>query len=176
MDSKERKEKLEAYARAGEELAAALEEFPRAMWAYKPGPDRWSIHEILLHLADSEANSYVRCRRAVAEPGGSVMAYDEERWTAELHYHDQDPEEALALFRLMRGMSARLLKRLSPSAWARTIQHPDRGPLTLDDWLAIYAVHTPAHIDQMRATHAAWLAAQRGEPPDPGRSFYPQSP
>ena len=172
MNPKERNETLAAYTRAGDELAAALEEFPRTMWAYKPGPDRWSIHEILLHLADSEANSYVRCRRAVAEPGGTVMAYDEERWTAELHYHDQEPEEALALFRLLRGMTARLLRRLPPSVWSRTMQHPERGIVTLDDWLAIYAAHARAHIDQMQATHAAWQAAQQGGSADPGRSLF----
>jgi hypothetical protein len=173
MTPEERKEKLDAYARAAAELDAALERFPREMWSFKPGPDRWSIHEVLLHLADSEANSYIRCRRLVAEPGSAVLAYDEERWTAELHYHDQDPEEAVELFRLLRGTTAKLLRRLPPAIWAHTIEHSESGTMTLDDWLAIYAAHIPAHIDQMQATHVAWLAARRGEAVEPKKSFYP---
>ena len=175
MNPEERKEKLEIYARAGDEVAEALARFPREMWTYKPGPDRWSIHEVLVHLADSEANGYVRCRRMVAEPGCVVVAYDEERWVAELSYHDEDPDEAAALFRMLRGMGARFLARLTADAWTRTMRHSERGEMTLDDWLAVYAAHAAAHIVQMRATHAAWLAAQRGEPLDPGRSLYPGS-
>jgi len=57
------------------------------MWQYKPGPDRWSIHEIIVHLADSEANSYIRCRRFIAERGSRVMGYDENRWGNSLNYH-----------------------------------------------------------------------------------------
>ena len=173
MNSEERKEKLEIYARAGDEVAETLKGFPKAMWTFKPGPDRWSIHEVLVHLADSEANAYVRCRRAVAEPGSVVMAYDEEVWAAELHYHNQNPEEALALFRSMRGLTTSLLQSLPAPAWARTMQHSERGPLTLDDWLTIYAAHGRDHIEQISATHDAWLAAQRGETPNPGRSLFP---
>jgi len=172
MNTKERDEQLATYARAADDVAEALKGFPRTMWAYKPGPERWSIHEILVHLADSEANSYVRCRRAVAEPGSVVMAYDEERWAAELHYHDQDPQEALALFRNLRSTTTSLLRALPASAWARTMQHSERGPLTLDDWLAIYAAHGREHIEQMKATHAAWRTAKRGESVAADRSLY----
>lgn len=172
MNSDERNEKLAAYAHAGEELAEALGLFPKAMWTFKPGPDRWSIQEILLHIADSEANGYVRCRRAVAEPGETIMAYDQERWVAGLRYAEQDSEDALALFKLMRKINTRFLKSLPASAWSGTMAHPERGPVTLDDWLVIYTAHTPAHIEQMKATHAAWLAAQKGATADPDKPLY----
>jgi len=174
MNAEERNEKLAVYARAGEELAEALKGFPKSMWTYKPGPDRWSIRQILHHLADSEANGYVRCRRAIAEPGGSVMAYDQEKWVAGLRHQDQDADEAVQLFKLMRRINARLLQSLPPSAWANTMAHPELGPMTLDDWLVIYTAHTPAHIEQMHATHAAWLASQKGKPADPDKSLYQQ--
>jgi hypothetical protein len=175
MNSDERNKMLDAYSRAGGDLAGALRAFPVAMWTFKPGPERWSIQEIILHIADSEANGYIRCRRAVAEPGLPVMAYEEERWVAGLHYHEQDPGDALELFNVMRRRSTRLLKSLPPSAWSSTMLHPERGPLTLDDWLGIYTAHTPAHIKQMQATHAAWLDAQKGGAVDAGTSLYSRS-
>lgn len=61
MAPSERHSKIIAYGQAYELLSAALKQFPREMWQYKPGPERWSIHEIMVHLADSEANSYIRC-------------------------------------------------------------------------------------------------------------------
>lgn len=77
--SEQRLHKIESYGNAHAELVAALQRFPRDMWTFKPSPDRWSIHEIVIHIADSEANSYVRCRRFIAEPDTDLMAYDEMR-------------------------------------------------------------------------------------------------
>jgi hypothetical protein len=172
MTPAERHSKLIAYGQAYEWLSAALKQFPSEMWQYKPGPERWSIHEIMVHLADSEANSYIRCRRFIAEPGAAVMAYDENRWADLLNYHGQDPEEALELFGLLRRMSHRLIKELPDAAWSNTVDHPENGIMTMDDWLSIYANHVPDHIRQMRATHAAWLAEQEGRRPDPDTSLF----
>ena len=63
---------------------------PEKMWQYKPGPAEWSIHEVLVHLADSEANLYVRARRFIAEPGSKVLSFDNDLWAKALDYHKQD--------------------------------------------------------------------------------------
>ncbi len=173
MTTEERKQKIETYGRASELLAEALERYPRQMWQYKPGPDRWSIHEILLHIADSEANSYIRCRCFIAEPGKSIMAYDENQWAASLRYQEQSVTEALELFGLLRRMSLRLIENLPEDAWSRTILHPESGQMTLDDWLSVYANHIPEHIRQMQATWEAWTAEQGGRRPDPEKSLFP---
>lgn len=172
MENTARTERIDAYASADRRLREALQRYPREMWTYKPGPERWSIHEILLHLADSEANGYVRCRRCVAEPGSPVMAYDEERWARGLDYHGQDADTAVELFIILRRMSTALLRALPPEAWTRTIEHPERGTMTLGDWLEVYTDHVPAHLDQMEATFRAWEQAQQGASPDPGQSLF----
>jgi len=172
MTPAERHSKIIAYGQAYEWLSAALKQFPREMWQYKPGPERWSIHEIMVHLADSEANSYIRCRRFIAEPGAAVMAYDENRWADLLNYHGQDPEEALELFGLLRRMSHRLIKELPDAAWSNTVDHPENGIMTMDDWLGVYTSHVPDHIQQMQATHAAWTDEKKGRRCDPERSLF----
>ncbi len=151
-----REEKIEAYGRAYEQLLAALPEFPREMWQFRATPDGWTIHEIIVHLADSEANSYIRCRRLIAEPGQPVLAYDENRWAAELDYHGQSPEEALQLFKWLRLRSYNLIKGLPGPIWANTVYHPENGTMTLDDWLDVYTRHVPDHLAQMRAVYEAW--------------------
>lgn len=157
MTVEERREKIERYGRAYDLLAAFLPTLPPEMLQYKPAPERWSVHEILLHITDSEANSYVRCRRFIAEPGNWVMAYDENRWAAALDYHDQSIEEALELFRLLRSASYNLIRNLPADIWSNTIQHPENGTMAFDDWLETYEQHIPIHIAQMERNLKAWM-------------------
>jgi hypothetical protein len=156
----ERQRRLETYAGAYADLCAALERFPRAMWQYRPAPERWTIHETIIHITDSEANSFVRCRRLVAEPGSTVMGYDENVWARALDYHAQSTDAALELFRWLRGNSYQLIATLPDEAWAHTVEHSDSGTMTMDDWLDTYARHVTDHIEQMAAVYADWLTAQ----------------
>jgi hypothetical protein len=160
MNHVERLQKIESYGQAYAKLIAALPRFPREMWQYRSASDRWTIHEIIVHLADSEANSYARCRRFIAEPGSTVMAYDEMAWAQRLNYHAQSPEAALELFRQLRSSSYELIKTLPETIWANTIVHPENGVMTLDDWLDVYDRHIPDHIAQMQEVYAAWQAEQ----------------
>ena len=160
MTHAERLKKIESYGQAYDKLIAALPRFPRAMWQYRPASDRWTIHEIIVHIADSEANSYARCRRFIAEPGSTVMAYDEMAWAQQLNYHAQSPEAALELFKQLRAASYELIKTLPETMWANTIIHPENGVMTMDDWLDIYDRHIPDHIAQMQAVYAAWQTQQ----------------
>jgi hypothetical protein len=157
MQTSHRSLKIQAYADAYAQLAQAIQAFPREMWKFRPAPDQWSIHEIIVHVADSEANSYVRCRRFLAEPGSSVLGYDEMVWAHDLNYHEQSPEDALALFQCLRRSTTQLIKDLPESAWQNTVHHSENGIMSLDDWLDTYAEHIPAHIRQMQAVYADWL-------------------
>ena len=83
-------------------LVEALKEFPEEMRQWRDEHGCWSVHEHVVHVTDSEVNSYVRCRRLIAEQGGTIMAYDENRWASLLGYHGQSIDDALALFKLLR--------------------------------------------------------------------------
>jgi hypothetical protein len=156
-DPSQRQSLLDLYGRAHTLLAGGLQAFPRGMWQYRSDVDPWIIHEILIHITDSEANSFARLRRLVAEPGQTVMAYDEGRWARALNYHAQDPDDALELFRWLRGNSHKLLLTLQGEVWSHTILHPENGRMTMDDWLVTYARHVPDHLDQMACVHQAWV-------------------
>jgi hypothetical protein len=158
MTTNNRCDQIESYGAAYDLLVAALARFPRAMWQYRPAPDRWTIHEIIVHITDSEANSYIRCRRLLAEPGSTVLGYDEARWAVALDYHDQSVEDALELFKWLRRASYLLIKAAPDAAWAYTIMHSESGVMTADDWLDTYERHVRDHIAQMQAVYADWLA------------------
>lgn len=161
MSSNARKQRIETYGMAHQTFVAALERFPREMWNFRPASDQWTIHEITVHIADSEAIGYARCRRFLAEPGSSILGYDESTWARELVYDGQSTDDALELFKWLRHNSYALIRDLPESAWSNTAVHSESGPMTLDDWFDLYARHIPDHIEQMQGIFEAWLR-QRG--------------
>src|SRR5438105_796084 len=98
MNKTERQHTLESYGNAYQKLVAAIREFPAAMWQFRPDTDSWTIHETIIHITDSEVSSFVRCRKAIAEPGSAVTAYNEPVWAKALKYHEQSTDDALELF------------------------------------------------------------------------------
>lgn len=161
MTSQERSKKIEAYGNAYNLLVEALGKFPQTMWDFRPAPDRWTIQEIVVHITDSEVNSFIRARRAIAEPGSTVLDYDESQWAKALHYHEQSAEDAVQLFKWLRGNTYKIIKNLPESVWAQTIEHSVSGTMTLDNWLEIYTNHVPNHIAQMEEVFNDWKASQR---------------
>jgi hypothetical protein len=157
MNQEQRQEKLTLYGRAHAILQDALSRFPRGMWRFKPSDKDWSIHEIVVHITDSEANSYIRARRLIAEPGQPLMAYDENAWAAELDYQDLDTEAAVELFKWLRGNTYAMLQTIPEGTWSHSAYHPENGETTLEDWLDTYARHVPEHVEQMERVLQAWL-------------------
>ena len=159
-----RADRLARYAAAYGELTTALAAFeglPPDFWHFRPRPGAWSVHEIVLHLADSEANSYIRLRRLAAEPGSTVLGYDQDRWARELHYPEQSLDTALQTFRWLRQSSVELLRHLPESVWGHAVTHSEAGHYPFERWLELYAEHVPGHIAQMQRNLAAWRAAQQ---------------
>ena len=155
MDNQARAQKIEAYGQAYDFLSHALQQFPHMMWDFKPTTG-WSVHEIIVHITDSEANSFIRCRRLIAEPGSVVLGYDENVWGDALHYSEQSSDDALQLFKWLRLTSYKLIKSLPDSTWSNTVEHTENGTMTMDDWLDIYAAHVPDHVKQMQEVFGEW--------------------
>lgn len=164
MTTQEREQKIEIHGNAYSELTEALKEFPVEMWHYRADPDGWTVHEVVVHITDSEANSYVRCRRFIAEPGETVMSYDEMGWAKALHYPEQSTDDALELFKWLRLTTNKLIRTLPESTWSNTIYHPENGTMTLDDWLDVYARHVTEHVEQMQEVYKAWYKEQKQIP------------
>jgi hypothetical protein len=157
MTKDERSHLIESYGKAYDTLVNALKEFPEEMWQWKPSPEKWSIHEIIVHITDSEANSYLRCRRFIAEPGSGVYGYDQDKWAIDLKYHNQSIEDNLQLFKWLRKLSYDLIKTVDDKIWATaTISHSENGVMKFEEWLKIYEEHIPVHIMQMRRNLEEW--------------------
>jgi hypothetical protein len=159
MTRDDRRKMLESFGRAPALLSAILRQLPKKMWLYKPTPERWSIHEIILHLADSEASSYVRCRHLIAEPGVEVAEFDPARWAGNLGYFHQSTREALEIIRRLRKMTYQLLIAVPEPVWSNTVDYPREGAISLESWIERQERHIPHHMDQMRHNYNLWLGA-----------------
>lgn len=157
MNSGIPRQQLESFARGPVLLSAALEQFPKRMWLYKPSDGLWSIHENILHLADSEAHAYIRCRRFIAEPGSSIVRFDSKSWACHLGYFHQSTREALGIIRSLRRITYELLIASPESVWEHSLEHATEGRLTLNEWLRLEKDHIPRHIDQMKRNYEKWL-------------------
>jgi len=109
MDKREREQLIEKYRTAFDEFFTALNAIPKEAWLFKPAPKEWSVHQVIIHLADSETNSYLRARRLVAEPGQPVMSYDQDVWADKLDYHSTNIDDALETTRLVRKLTYRAI-------------------------------------------------------------------
>ena len=113
----------------------------------------WTVRQVIHHVADSHLNSYVRFRLALTEATPTIKAYDEAQW-AELEDARRAPAEvSLGLLESLHDRWVRLLRSLQPEDFARQFRHPERGTMSLDANLALYAwhgQHHTAHINNLR--------------------------
>ena len=157
-----RNELLTSFAQGYESLKATLEQAPAGSIDFRPSPETWTIREIIHHMPDSEASGFVRCRKIIAESGVTVDVYDQDIWTDKLKYRSRDITHALELFRLMRLTTLDLLRTVEEPVWANNyVMHPERGRLTLQQWLEVYAHHGDSHAGQIRRNVEAWEKAGR---------------
>ena len=163
MNREEINEKIELYGRGFSLLSTALAEVPKEAWSYRPDPNEWSVHEIIVHMADSESMSALRARKLIVEPDSMLMAYEEAKWADALDYKEQNAEDALEIIRLARQSTYELLKRQPDEVFTHSVTHPEfpDAPYTFEQWLNIYARHIPNHIDQLKRTYQAWVDSQK---------------
>jgi hypothetical protein len=157
MNAEERAEKIKLYGEGFDMLKAALHDIPRKAWKFKPAENEWSIHEVIVHLADSETNAALRARLLAVEPGQPLMAYDQDKWANELNYHGQDVDDALKLVKFARRTTYNWLKTLPEAVFENTVKHPEyEEPYSFDKWIGIYSNHIPGHIEQINTNFEIW--------------------
>lgn len=156
MTHEEREQLIAAYADGPRRLRFALEAVPPEARQWRPAPGKWSVHEIVCHCADAEANAHGRLRYLLCEQQPTVIGYDQDAWARVLDYHAHPLDPALATVDAVRANTTALLRRLPAQAWARMGTHTEHGPYGVEDWLRTYAAHVEGHARQIERTHAAW--------------------
>ncbi len=117
----------------------------------KPAADKWSIREIVAHLADDELVGAYRIRLILSSPGTEIQAFDQAQWAITGKYTSIDVNASLELYTLLRQSNLELFKILSPEQWKLYGVHAERGIETIEDIMVYYAGHDINHLKQIEA-------------------------
>jgi uncharacterized damage-inducible protein DinB len=131
-------------------LARLIGDVPLDTLTRRPAPGKWSVTEILAHLAEDELSSTWRYRQMIEHDSPPLLGFDQELWSRVGDYASWKPREALEMFRLLREANLRMFAQLTPAQWQRHGVHAERGKLTLHDLCRHMAAHDMNHIDQIR--------------------------
>jgi uncharacterized damage-inducible protein DinB len=123
-----------------------------------PAPGKWSVRQILIHLADCELVFGFRLRQTVASPGHTIQPFDQDRWAE--HSDAYDALTALETFTAVRRWNILFLTSLAPETFATPVTHAERGPMTLQTVVETMAGHDRNHIKQIERLRAVASVGQ----------------
>lgn len=115
-------------------------------------PEGWSARQVIHHMADSEAQSYARIRRLIAEPEGTIIqGYDENAWgaSAVLGYATLPIDFSVKVFSAVRASSLIMIERLADTDLSKSGLHSESGHYTIEKWCSTYTAHPLDHIGQI---------------------------
>ena len=116
----------------------------------RPAPGKWSVAEILAHLAEDEIATAWRYRQMVEHSGIALAGFDQELWAKLGDYASRDPHDSLALYRLLREANLRFLRALTPEQWECFGVHAERGRITVRELATHMVGHDENHIAQIQ--------------------------
>ncbi len=137
---------IELYAHGGEKLSHAIDGLTQEDLHATPVPGKWSTQQVVLHLLDAEAAFADRIKRVIATDNPQLLAWDENKFAAALHYEEQIAADAIMLVDLTRRHIANILRKLPDEAFNRAGQHSERGRQTLRELVNNAVNHLEHHL------------------------------
>lgn len=116
----------------------------------RPAPDKWSIAEIVAHLADAELAISWRIRQILSKNAVPIQAYDQDAWAKTFNYAHRDPRQSLASFRALREANVALLKSVPRKLWENYGVHEERGNESVSHVVRMVAGHDLNHLQQVQ--------------------------
>jgi len=116
---------------------------------WRPEPAKWSIAEIVAHLADTEIAASWRMRSVIGENGVTTQPFDQDAWASVFQYQKRDVRRSLEVFRVLRENNLALLKEIPREAWDNYGMHLERGKETVTRLTRMFAGHDTNHVVQI---------------------------
>ena len=116
---------------------------------WRPQPGKWSIAEILAHLADAEIVASWRMRSVLGENGTTIQPFDQDAWASVFQYGKRDAKQSLEVFRVLRENNLAMLKEIPRESWDHYGMHLERGKETIAHLARMFAGHDTNHVLQV---------------------------
>jgi hypothetical protein len=122
---------------------------PRAMKP-RPAPQKWSVQEILAHLADVEEHAMrARVTAMLEQDMPTLVPFDQEARVVEMCYDQKDPRQSLASFTRQRRANLKWLRKIRPAQLKRQGLHEQVGEVSVEEFLNEWAFHDLGHLKQI---------------------------
>jgi hypothetical protein len=143
------KDPLRLQQTAAKKFAALTRKLTKKQLTERPAPGKWSIAEILAHLADAELVIGYRLRLILAANGTTIQAFDQDAWAETFNYGRRDSKISLETFRALRENNLRLLTSVPRGSWKNYGEHQERGKESVDHIVRMIAGHDLNHLQQV---------------------------
>ncbi|WP_026906851.1 DinB family protein [Paucisalibacillus globulus] len=140
---------IEEYSRGFTMLRESISKLSEEEIRYNPGKDKWSIHQIIIHITDSELAATHRMKKVLSESEPLLPAPDQDAWASSLVYEQLDREQYLQLFKMLRSSMLPILHNLTTEQLERVAVYSDGARLTFKDLLDYRVEHIRGHLDQI---------------------------
>jgi uncharacterized damage-inducible protein DinB len=145
------KSPLKVQASTAAQIEKLIKRAPKPKLTKRPAPGKWSVAEILAHIADTEIVAGYRMRSVLGAPGTPIPAFDQDKWAEAENYSKQDPRLSLEVYRTVREANLRMLKSLKPEQWKHFGIHAERGEESIERITQMMAGHDLNHLGQIVA-------------------------
>jgi hypothetical protein len=134
---------------APQKLRKLLKGLTEKQLSRRPAPGKWSIKEIVAHLADGEVILGSRYRFIAAHDKPAIPGYDQDLFVEKLGIGNTTTDELLDDFEMARMLNTDLLARLPDEALDRVGIHSERGEESIWTIMTLYAGHDRVHLAQI---------------------------
>jgi hypothetical protein len=128
---------------------------------WKPEPAKWSIAEIIAHLADAEIVASWRMRSVIGENGITIQPFDQDSWAAVFKYQGREAKRSLDVFRVLRENNLAMLKEIPKETWDNYGMHLERGKESIAHLARMFAGHDTNHVLQVERIAKQLKAAKK---------------
>lgn len=147
----EGKKAMDVLAATPRQAARLIKGVTKKRLSRRPSPEKWSVTEILAHLADAEIVQGFRIRLILGSNGTAIQGFDQDAWARFSDYSSHDPVLSLECWRVNRERTLRLLNSLPKAMWESYGIHSERGKETVKRVSEMMAGHDINHMTQIKA-------------------------
>ncbi len=145
----EGKDPLKIQQTTAAKLEKTLKSVNKRELSARPAPDKWSIQEIIAHLAECELVAGWRYRSILNTNGTPIQAFDQDAWARTSDYAHMDPKKSLQMFRVLREANLALLSSIPKEKWNNYGVHQERGNESVAHVVRMFAGHDLNHLQQI---------------------------
>jgi hypothetical protein len=151
----EREQRIEIMRRFPEELADLVNDLSDKDLHTHYLKGEWTVAQNVHHVADSHMNAFIRVKLGLTEMNPTIKVYDQDAWADTADVSKVPISTSLGIIDGLHERWCVLWESLDEDDWARPVNHPEEGAITVEHFLRIYFGHGEAHIDQITRTLAA---------------------